>query len=279
MAKEDALLRTKKEKSTKGFVWVETDPFALLVNKSTMLVDSCHCLTSGYQYRGGNLLHVYNPYMAGLYCHRFNPSEVSLIPAVTRDEGRAITNPDGQTVMTREFQSTRNLFLVLTEENEWTIYMGIPYDTCSEYPWTETEERYLSETCEQWGIGLAKQTYGSSNLISPNFSLPWHRTVPDHYQDGVSYKGDRNDNYGCAVSGEFILYPGNQSRLPKPPQRFGSGDYVTATVYLESPGHTYRCDDCGCGLQEDDIMSSEGGGTYCSTCYEDRYFYCDSCAS
>lgn len=39
----------------------------------------------------------------------------------------------------------------------------------------------------------------------------------------------------------------------------------------------YTCDDCGCGLSEDETRSFNGEGTYCESCYDNTYFYCDHC--
>lgn len=56
------------------------------------------------------------------------------------------------------------------------------------------------------------------------------------------------------------------------------GDYELASTCGELEGG-YVCEDCGCHVSQDDIMSDGQGYYYCETCWCERFFYCESCDS
>ena len=41
----------------------------------------------------------------------------------------------------------------------------------------------------------------------------------------------------------------------------------------------YTCDDCRCGLDSDEVCSSENGGCYCELCYCENFTQCEACHS
>ena len=142
--------RSGKDKSTKGYVWLDTDPLAVLLNKTT--IRSCHSLGSGDFKQGGNFNYMYCPYVATLFANYKSPRETEPVLAVSAGNQVVI---NGNAVFLRQHQAVANVFIMLSEDNDPFAYLSRVYDSCAEYPWDHTFYRYMETRCKRLGIGLA----------------------------------------------------------------------------------------------------------------------------
>ena len=131
-----------KPKSLRGYVWVDVDPLAILLNKS--VIRSCHSLDSvNHSYRAGNFNHVYNPFCATLFAGALSPH--TLIPARGACSGSEYYNDDGtvgdrrfiyndEALQCRSHQAVANVFFMRDRQGLPYLVLGRLYDSCPEKP-------------------------------------------------------------------------------------------------------------------------------------------------
>lgn len=194
-----------KDKSTKGYIWSNTDPLATLYNR--FVIKSCHTLEAG-SYGGGNFNHALNPYMGTLYAGNKNPLDYSsVIPAARPKDDRLLKNTDGSPHTMISHQAACNFYFMRDNDGRAYLHLVRIYDSSYENPWGHSLLRYVSDACDELGCGLTlsdcfqhlPRINADSNplrlvdspvaLSSGSFSLPWrndygfHRAI-NGYGDG-----------------------------------------------------------------------------------------------
>ena len=134
---------TASGKNRTGYIWVDTDPLALLLNRC--VVRSCQSLTSGKQERAGNFNYVYCPFMAALFAGSADPAS----------DGAVIPAPDIPGLSIRSHQASANVFLTYDEAGRPFLLVTRLWDSCAEHPWTAWALSYLEQECACLGLGLA----------------------------------------------------------------------------------------------------------------------------
>lgn len=152
-----------KPKSVRGYVWVDVDPIAILLNKT--VIRSCHSIDNvNHSYRAGNFNHVYNPFCATLFAGAVSPH--TLITARGASSGNAYYNDDGtvgdrkfiyngEALQCRSHQAVANVFFMRNSQGLPYLVLGRLYDSCPEKPWAATVLRYMKVRAMRLGVGLA----------------------------------------------------------------------------------------------------------------------------
>ena len=161
--------QTGKDKSINGFIWVDTDPLQILLNK--FIIRSCHTLdNTDNEMRGGNFAHVYNPYMACVFAGRYHPDEATINTKspissryyqfnYTTKEIHYDTIPMDEhdfrkNIQMRSYGAVANIFIVFDSLGNPYIFLGRIYDSCAENPWAYSIFTYVRDFAESTGFGF-----------------------------------------------------------------------------------------------------------------------------
>ncbi len=277
--------QTGKDKSTRGYIWVDTDPVAILFNKST--IRSCHSVDPVGSYSGGNITHLYCPYMASVFAHRESPLQSEPLPVCYEDGEKPIwLILDGEKIpfMKRPHSVVANVFLMSDEKGSPYLFLGRIYDSCNEHPWGDTIRRYFKVRCSRLGIGFAighTQAYAapdrrSVTLRSQHFdgAFASMEVIPYYGDDSLLYRAGGNaEKLQAEVQAYKVVEP-----LPDVPN-----DGFEAVTRLYFPAGRYRlwpsmihmCDNCG--VVSEDRMIQISKKTMCRVCAEKTSERCSVC--
>jgi hypothetical protein len=289
-----------RDKSTKGYVWLDTDPVAILCNK--YVIGSCHTLdNTQHEYRSGNLNWVYNPYMATLFAGRHCPTEQR--NAVSPETDRELYL-GGDIVSIREHQVTCNVLLVFDSLcGKPYLFLSSIYDSCYETPWQHTLLRYMHSVCRRLGIGLAtdkvcwssiacsdkngRKTKGIREVYpivdsgvdfsTPSFQLPGRTPFPNYTDGTLGWRSDYSGNVAVSCEGYIVLEPTKSAEelgLDGLSGAFFAGWAGTLDLASEGMG---SCCECGERYSDDDLVTSNTGSSYCHSCYSDEFTSCERC--
>ena len=314
--------QTGKVKSTRGFVWVDHDPSAVLLNK--YVNRSCHTLdNTEYSYRGGNVNYAYCPYMASVFAGALSPLTTAPVIAESpcTDDTITLDTRDGgdREMRLRPHQASANVWLVRDEKGRPFLLLTRLYDSCQENnPWAHSLVRYFEARCRRLGLGLALgDTWGGWRVTSdktddveahfgksrcdsralvwtPAFDLPfrakgrYNRALGPVALDGYGVSGTGDDSLGWHLDANGFRFGGEAYLVLDPapgveqagplfpevgeapwdgyhtrPEGFSGSDRVTC----------YACDE----RVDRGEARSHGGDWYCTDCYHDRFYTCDSC--
>lgn len=304
-----------KDKSTRGYVWAETDPLQCLMNR--WLTYSCHTLYTDVcdgDYRLGNLNWVYCPYYVSLFAGPRDP-RTSWVKAVGKGRGDSYFPwPAGpEELKMRPYQAGGNAFLMLNEDDRPYLYLvsrnghngNSLYESCPEFPWDATVLRYAQTLCKRMGIGLAvdggwcsyaqrnvckdesSDGYGytefgrinTDRLESFNLRTPRYKVLKQGYN--LPYYGDGACEMAtCGYYSHTVTGYGYE--LVKP--RLETLDGLTyprtnhrSSQYVDPDRREPTCCyECDCNVDEDDVCQYNGY-TYCEDCFHERFAHCDGC--
>lgn len=299
-----------KDKSVKGYIWVDIDPIAILANK--YIVRSCHTLdNTEHEYRTGNINHLYNPFMACLFAGRSHPEE-DVIVAESPCTGDSLEYPvlrNGKNEFVkakiRAHQAVANIFFMRDKDQRPFLFLGRRYDSANEVPWAHSMFRYMKAWSERLGVGLAVgDTWGGYPIVppqykagmwcdgeyglqsceklvvlqTPTFKLP---EVFCYYGDDSSeYKGNRGVDYTFGTSDAIIvIQPKLSGELSTHMAPLRDMKNRSATSPLEPDSAGIECYNCGCRLDEGEVYRGADDEDYCYKCYTSWFSECDNCGT
>jgi hypothetical protein len=316
--KEFGIVRVKKphqvgkDKSIRGFIWVDVDPVAILLNK--YIIRSCHTLNCmEHNLRAGNFNWIYCPWMANVFAGPIHPIEAEPIIAKSRITIEPQTvEIDGKLLRIRDHQAVANLFLVRDKNQNPYLFLGRLYDSAErEFPWAKSILKYLSIRCERVGLGLAvgekwdeyrvnrerrEEVSGERiMLFTPPFDLPF-RLAPDMPPQPLNFYGDDSLHMGrtteksegfafsISVKGKVVVQPnketlGDRSTYPSVVAR------KSEPVNTIMPGRRKTCCICGINVGRGATPHETAGGPgsrgsvvfCCDPCAERRRITCGDC--
>ena len=295
-----------KDKSIRGYVWIDGNRSAVLLNK--FRIQSCHTIdNTEYEYRTGNYNHIYNPYCASIFAYKDNPND-NVIPAQSPVTGNYYRVRAGGAVSAwcgdesdapddclriYRHSATANVFLALHRGRPYLI-LAKKYDSCAENPWQWSFVRYLRAHCRRlgYGFGLGSGSATEINMgggkraqlpnngmemfYTPEYTCPLENVFKTFHDDGLCYSvGDKS--WSMSIDATIIDRARNAS--------FDASEWAVDTsgmkvIYNDTciTDSSYVCMSCGCSIDGDDVYPSPNGGeAYCQDCYSDRYGYCRSC--
>lgn len=228
------------EKSVKGYVWIDADPLAVLLNKYVNA--SCHTLDNTYNTRAGNINYIYCPYAASVFAGKNDPSDQkqSVQPATSPITRRELyMDAAGMRVRAhiRKHQAVANAFFMRAVNNDPYLVISRCYDSCAEVPWQKTiTHLFLMERCRELGIGLV---YGCDS------NKPWEGDITDkavralkeplytpEYEFGggqpfaVTYYSDAGVGFAATSNGKIAATIRNGYVLLEPTRKGSEDDYA-----------------------------------------------------
>lgn len=276
-----------KERSLRGYVWIDTDPTQILLNK--YCVGSCQTLDNvAHHYQAGNLMHVYNPYVATVFAAPTHPMDDPMVDAIS-PKTKIPFILRRQTVKIRPHQAILNVFFMRDNKGRPFLVASRVYDSCqAEVPWGLTMLRYLRTRCKRLGIGLAvaapeewKQECASSvgyafDLRTPPFSFG--NSLPmmvKHYDDhGLVYKLTVDTN-------QFVVQKDRVSVLVEPTatgaeaEAFGPAAATGRLRDAVNDVPTWGCALTGVSLNRDELIEGVGGRVFSAQAADQVYKWLD----
>lgn len=283
-----------REKSTRGYVWLDTDSVAILFNK--FRIRSCHTLdNTEHNYYTGNFTHLYNPYMACLFAGKDYRSTRDAKSPVT---GNTARYSDGTTVEHREHNAVANVYLMRDIDNKPYLFLSRLYQSTAENPWDASILRYVYNRCKRFGLGLALgdtwQTwqvssdtkeyisnaypeYRYKSFRTPTYTLPSKDKDFEAYgDDDIDYKESKKQHW-LEVSGYAILEPTKDFAFPN--ANFDTYGYGSDHIELGDNNRS-TCYECGNRVDEEDERYSDiTQCSYCENCYYEIHASCRECGT